>query len=106
MIFALMGLFLRYASQANERVRWISDSAYWIYLVHPVALFGMQLLLRDLQIAPSLKLVLTLAPSLGILFASYEWMVRGRWLGRLLNGTPRTVKPEMPLRVPAVAQEA
>lgn len=110
MIFALMGLFLRYASQANERVRWVSDSAYWIYLVHPVALFGIQLLLRGLQIAPSLKLLLTLAPSLGILFASYEWMVRGRWLGRLLNGTPRairrSVKPEEPVQAPAVAQEA
>jgi glucans biosynthesis protein C len=110
MIFALMGLFLRYANRANERVRWISDSAYWIYLVHPVALFGMQLLLRDSQIAPSLKLVLTLAPSLGILFASYEWMVRGRWLGWLLNGTPRAAtkaaNPPQPVRAPAVPQEA
>lgn len=110
MIFALMGLFLRYANQANEWVRWISDSAYWIYLAHPVALFGMQLLLRDLHIAPLLKLELTLAPSLGILFASYEWMVRGRWLGWLLNGTPRaakgSVKPEKPVPTAAVALSA
>ena len=89
MIFALMGIFLRYANTANERVRWISDSAYWIYLVHPVALLAIQVVLRDVHIAPVLKLVLTLGPSLGILFASYEWMVRGRWLGWLLNGTPR-----------------
>jgi hypothetical protein len=110
MIFALMGLFLRYANQANARVRWISDSAYWIYLIHPVALLGVQVVLRDLQIAPSLKLVLTLAPSLGILFASYEWMVRGRWLGWLLNGTPRTTtraaNAEEQVGAPAVPQEA
>lgn len=106
MIFALMGLFLRYANRANARVRWISDSAYWIYLVHPVALFGVQIVLRDLQIAPSLKLLLTLAPTLGMLFASYEWLVRGRWLGWLLNGTPRSDKQEKPLRIPAVVQEA
>lgn len=110
MIFALMGLFLRYANQANERVRWISDSAYWIYLVHPVALLGVQIVLRDLQIAPLLKLLLTLGPSLGILFASYEWMVRDRWLGWLLNGTPRVTKGSVKLKdtveAPAVAQEA
>jgi len=106
MIFALMGLFLRYANQANERVRWISDSAYWIYLVHPVALLGVQILIRDLQIAPSLKLLITLAPSLGILFASYEWMVRGRWLGWLLNGTPRAPHAEKPLSLQVETQEA
>jgi surface polysaccharide O-acyltransferase-like enzyme len=110
MIFALMGLFLRYANQANERVRWISDSAYWIYLVHPVVLLGIQIVLRDLHIAPVLKFVLTLGPSLGILFASYEWMVRGRWLGWLLNGTPRAAKravqPQAPVRVVTVSEEA
>ncbi len=108
-IFALMGLFLRYANQASARVRWISDSAYWIYLVHPVALFGVQLVLRDLSIALPLKLILTLAPTLGILFASYEWMVRGRWLGWLLNGTPHatkgSAKPPEPVPSPALARE-
>jgi glucan biosynthesis protein C len=110
MIFALMGLFLRYANQASARVRWISDSAYWIYLVHPVALLGVQVVLRDLQVAPSVKLLLTLAPSMGILFASYEWMVRGHWLGWLLNGTPGSatgaVKLPERVRAPAVPQEA
>ncbi len=105
-IFALMGLFLRYANQANARVRWISDSAYWIYLVHPVVLLGIQIVLRDLHIAPVLKFVLTLGPSLGILFASYEWMVRGRSLGWLLNGTPRAPKPEKPVSLQAEAQQA
>ena len=97
MIFALMGLFLRYANQANASVRWMSDSAYWIYLVHPVALLAVQSLLRDLHVAPALKLLLTLGPSVGLLFASYEWMVRGRWLGWLLNGTPRAEKPRQEL---------
>jgi len=110
MIFALMGLFLRYANQANTRVRWISDSSYWIYLVHPVVLLGIQIALRDLHIAPVLKFVLTLTPALGILFASYEWLVRGRWLGWLLNGTPRNgsqaAKAKEAARPAAVTQEA
>lgn len=109
MIFSLMGLFLRYANQANEWVRWISDSAYWIYLAHPVALFGIQIALRDVHIAPLLKLELTLIPSLGILFASYEWMVRGRWLGWLLNGTRRAAtgpaKPQKSVQSPALARQ-
>jgi hypothetical protein len=110
MIFALMGLFLRYANQSNERVRWISDSSYWIYLVHPVALLGIQIVLRDLALAPVLKLLITLGPALGILFASYEWMVRGRWLGWLLNGTPvrRDAAPrtETGVNVPAEGRAA
>lgn len=106
MIFALMGLFLRYANQANDRVRWISDSAYWIYLVHPVALLGVQIAIRDLHIAPALKLLLTLGPSLGILFASYEWMVRGRWLGWLLNGTPRVARAHAQAPAVTLTQEA
>lgn len=109
-IFALMGLFLRYTNQANARVRWISDSNYWIYVVHPLVLLGIQIALRDLHIAPVLKFVLTLGPSLGILFASYKWMVRGRWLGWLLNGTPRTktesANPQEPVPTVADAQEA
>ena len=47
MIFALIGLFRRYFSGENARIRYISDSAYWLYLAHLPLIQLIQVLVRD-----------------------------------------------------------
>lgn len=100
MIFALIGLSLRYFHRTNPTIRWIADSSYWLYLAHPVALVSFQILWKQAPLPAGAKLVLTLGPSLVALWLSYAVLVRNTWLGRMLNGTPkRAIKRTAPTSV-------
>jgi peptidoglycan/LPS O-acetylase OafA/YrhL len=86
MIFGLIGLFLRYFSQPSQRQRYLSDSAYWLYLVHPPVLVVLQLPMMLLPWPAELKALVGLALAIPILLASYHYLVRSTWLGVILNG--------------------
>jgi glucan biosynthesis protein C len=86
LIFGLTGLFLRHLSRPSKTLRYLSDSSYWVYLVHPPVLVVLQLLLYPLGWSAHIKFVLVLAASLPVLIASYHWLVRPTWLGAALNG--------------------
>ena len=89
----VMGLFARYCSQLGYRARWLSDSAYWMYLVHLPLVLAAQILLVRLPWPPLVKFFLVMAMTTLLLLLSYQWLVRYTWIGTLLNG-PR--KPSSP----------
>lgn len=85
-VFAFIGFILHYFSHPSKRIRYLSDSAYWLYIAHlPVVVF-FQILVAPLQIHWLLKMPLIFVPSFAILFLSYHYGVRNTWLGVLLNG--------------------
>jgi peptidoglycan/LPS O-acetylase OafA/YrhL len=89
MIFGLMGLAETVLNRERPWVRYVSDSSYWLYLVHlPLIIVG-QALLRDVHLPAIVKLTLLIAVATVILLVSYQFLVRYTWIGRLLNG-PRT----------------
>jgi len=89
MIFGLMGLAETILKRERPWVRYVSDSSYWLYLVHlPLIIVG-QALLRDVDLPAIVKLTLLIAVSTAILLVTYQFLVRYTWIGRLLNG-PRT----------------
>ncbi|MHC4273664.1 MAG: acyltransferase family protein [Planctomycetota bacterium] len=89
MIFGLMGLAETVLNRERPWVRYVSDSSYWLYLVHlPLIIVG-QALLRDVGLPAIVKLTLLIAVSTAILLVTYQFLVRYTWIGRLLNG-PRT----------------
>ena len=89
MVFGLVGLFGRLLNRERPGVRYVSDSSYWLYLVHlPLVILG-QALLRGLDLPAMVKFALLVAGSRVLLLVSYQLLVRYTWLGRLLNG-PRT----------------
>ena len=53
MIFGLMGLFETLLSRERPGVRYVSDSSYWLYLVHVPLIIAGQALLRGLNLRPS-----------------------------------------------------
>ena len=92
MAFGLMGLFGRLLGRERPGVRYVSDSSYWLYLVHlPLIIVG-QVLLRGLELPAMVKFTLLVAGATIILLVSYQFLVRYTWIGRLLNG-PRSRHP-------------
>jgi hypothetical protein len=56
--FGLMGLFRRYCPAENAAVRYLSDSAYWLYLAHLPLIIAAQLAVRDWPIPALAKFLL------------------------------------------------
>jgi len=86
MSFGCLGFFRRFLMSGSRWIRWLSDSSYWLYLMHLPLLFAIQAPLRSWNMSPFLKFGLSCAVCTGLLLLSYQWLVRYTWLGALLNG--------------------
>ncbi len=89
MTFGLMGLFRRVCSVESPTMRYLSDSAYWLYLAHLPLIIASQYLIRDWPIPALAKFVLIIVVVTTFLLWTYQALIRYSWLGRFLNG-PRT----------------
>ena len=101
LIFAVLGLFLRYASRPSPAWRYMSDASYWLYLMHMPVVIGFQVAFRNLPVPAIWKVPVALAASVLLLVASYDLVVRPTWIGALLNGRryqrrlPEVREPEL-----------
>lgn len=86
LIFAVTGLFLKYCSHPSGRWRYMSDSSYWIFIMHMPVVVGLQVALMPLPLPALAKIPLVLAVAVVILVISYDLAVRPTWIGALLNG--------------------
>jgi glucans biosynthesis protein C len=96
MVLGLLGLAKAYCSEENATIRYLSDAAYWLYLMHLPLVVYLQVLLADRHIFGPLKYLLINAVTLVILLLSYQYGVRYTWIGTMLNG-PR-IRPSPPFR--------
>jgi len=94
MIWGMTGLGLTILAKPRAIVRWLSDSAYWVYLVHLPIVALLMILLKDWTIGPWMKFALIVVVTSAVTLASYQWCVRYTVVGRWLNG-PR-VRPGVP----------
>ncbi|WP_169980783.1 acyltransferase family protein [Tautonia rosea] len=85
-VFGFIGLFLRYFNRPSPAMRYVSDSAYWVYLAHLPLIYWMQGLLFDLPVPALVKIGIILSVSIVVLYASYDLIVRPGVIGRFLNG--------------------
>lgn len=89
MTFGSIGLFRQLFSQESRTLRYISDSSYWLYLVHLPLVILAQWLVRDLPLPAIVKFAgMTIGIS-ALLMLAYAYGVRYTFIGRMLNG-PRT----------------
>ena len=86
MIFGFSGLFMELFSNPDSKMRYISDSAYWIYLVHMPVVIVLQLVVEDWPINVFVKFALLVAVATAILYLTYHFLVRGTFIGLMLNG--------------------
>jgi hypothetical protein len=86
MTFGLMGLFRRVCPVENTTIRYLSDSAYWLYLAHLPLVIAAQHVVRDWPLPALAKFLLIVAVITSFLLWTYQALVRYTWLGRFLNG--------------------
>lgn len=86
----LIGLFTFLFSRPGPRlqaaVRWVSDSAYWVYLAHLPLVIAFGILLLPWQAPVWAKFGVCVGGSMAVLLVSYALLVRHTPIGRLLNG--------------------
>lgn len=89
MIWGMTGLGLTVLAKPRAAVRWLSDSAYWVYLVHLPIVALLMMLLKDAPIGPWIRFAIIVSVTSAVTLASYQWGVRYTAIGRWLNG-PRS----------------
>ena len=85
-VFGITGLFLRYANNHSSVMQYISDSSYWVYLVHLPFTLIVPALIANWPINGILKFLIVALTTLGICFLSYHYLVRGKFIDKFLNG--------------------
>ncbi|MEM8734143.1 MAG: acyltransferase family protein [Planctomycetota bacterium] len=86
MIYGTIGLCRAFLSSERPRVRYLSDSSYWLYLIHlPLVMLG-QYWVRDWAAPTAVKFVTIVVGVIFVLLVSYEWCVRYTAIGRVLHG--------------------
>lgn len=85
-VFGITGLFIRYGSNHSSRMRYISDSSYWVYLIHLSFTVIIPSFLANWPIHAVLKFLIVLTITTIICFVSYHYCVRSTFIGKFLNG--------------------
>lgn len=86
MIWGMTGIGLTILAKPRAIVRWLSDSAYWVYLVHLPIVVVLMMLLKDWAAGPWIKFGLIVSVTSVLTLVSYQWGVRYTLIGRWLNG--------------------
>ena len=86
MTVGLIGLALRYFTAASVRVRYISDSSYWLYLSHLPVTMWLHVWMAPLPWHWVVKVALNVLITTGILLCMYHVCIRYTFIGTVLNG--------------------
>ena len=86
MIFGLIGLFRRFFSGGDRRIRYLSDASYWLYIIHLPPIMLLQIWVADWPWPSAVKFLGICAVSMAVLLWIYEVSVRYTWIGAMLNG--------------------
>lgn len=86
MIFGMIGLFRKFFSKENPKVRYLSDSAYWLYLAHILVIQIVQIWVSGWPLPSLIKFVFVCVVTTGLLLLSYRYFIRYTWVGTMLNG--------------------
>lgn len=92
--FGITGLFIRYGSKYSKRMRYISDSSYWVYLIHLPLTAIIPAFIWEFPLPAFVKFIIVLSLTTLICFVTYHYLVRNTFVGKFLNGKkyPRRIK--------------
>jgi len=84
--YAFIGLAEKHFGTYNPRVRFISDGAYWMYLIHLPIVTLVTFFMFNLQMPIEIKFVTAILMTSLICITTYKLFVRSTPIGILLNG--------------------
>lgn len=85
-IYGFLALFMKYFNSYSERLGYLLDASYWIYVIHlPIVAF-IPGLMEGLAIPLFLKFLINVILTSVICLATYKYLVRGSVVGFMLNG--------------------
>jgi peptidoglycan/LPS O-acetylase OafA/YrhL len=91
-VWGFLGVCLMAFSRQSTLIRYLSDAAYWIYLVHLPVIVSIQLALEYAQnrggfsIPPGVGFLISVSLTLAIALLSYQYLVRYGSIGKWLHG--------------------
>lgn len=85
-VYGITGLFFRFLNRPSNRMRYISDASYWIYLIHLPLTIVLPTLLIGWTIPAVLKFLIAVIVASMICLVTYHYGVRGTFVGQFLNG--------------------
>ncbi len=85
-IFGFTGLFIRYASNHSAMMRYVSDSSYWVYLLHLPLTALLPSLILEWSMPAFFKFFIVMSGTALVCFVTYHYFVRSTFIGAFLNG--------------------
>lgn len=89
MVFGSIGMFRALLSRESKTMRYISDSSYWLYLVHLPLVILAQWFVKDWPLPATVKCLAIIVVVTGLLLLTYEYLIRYTIIGTMLNGPRR-----------------
>jgi peptidoglycan/LPS O-acetylase OafA/YrhL len=86
MVYTIVGAAAQFVNTPNAVVRYVSDAAYWVYLVHFPLIIWTIALAAPFALAPWALFAVVLTVAMAVPLVSYHYFVRDTRLGELLNG--------------------
>ena len=96
MCFGFIGMFRRWCSAESKVMRYISDSSYWLYLMHIPLVIALACLMQTWKLPIFVKLSMICTGATLILLMTYQLFVRYTLIGSMLHG-PRQKKASQAL---------
>jgi hypothetical protein len=86
LVYAFIGVALRYFDYEAPWILYVSQSSYWVFLVHlPIVIFACWWLMQ-FNLAAELKFLAAVAFTTALCFLSYHYLVQKTWVSSFLNG--------------------
>ncbi|MGJ4952437.1 acyltransferase family protein [Bradyrhizobium sp. HKCCYLS20291] len=92
--FAVIGLALRFLAGFSRTRRYLADASYWLYVIHLPIVMALQVAVSQLDWPWPVKFGFILLIAIPLMLASYHLLVRGTFIGRVLNGERRGQTPK------------
>ena len=86
MVLVCLILGKKCLNSENKIFRYISDSSYWVYIVHPPVLMYLQVVLMDIHWGLWQEFLIASFGTIAISLLSYQLLVRYTPIGWMLNG--------------------
>jgi glucan biosynthesis protein C len=86
LVVGITGLFIKYFTRESYQWRYLSDAAYWVYLIHIIIVVSCQVILIESPVPGILRLPIVVLTTFTLSLISYHYFVRYTMIGEFLHG--------------------